>query len=120
MLAPTEQGVKPRACRTALQAAEKSESSVIPSGARDLSWFECPQKEGFLVASFLGMTAILIFSAASLAARPFRHQLQANGCYLTRATASCSATRRLPYCGDEARMDRPRGLRRPCWRCVCG
>jgi hypothetical protein len=47
------------------QAAEKSPNAVIPSAARDRSWFECPQKEGFLVASLLGMTAILTFSATS-------------------------------------------------------
>jgi hypothetical protein len=52
----------------ALQAAEKSENAVIPSEARHPPWFKWPQKEGFLVASLLGMTAILIFSATSLAA----------------------------------------------------
>jgi len=35
---------------TASQGAEKTENAVIPSAARDPSWFKCPQKEGFLVA----------------------------------------------------------------------
>ena len=52
-----------------LQAAEKSINAVIPSEARDPSWCNCSQKEGFLVAALLGMTAIVTFSAASLVQR---------------------------------------------------
>jgi hypothetical protein len=53
---------------TVSEVAEKSIKTVIPSEARDPSWFKCPQKEGFLVASLLGMTAILTFFATSLGA----------------------------------------------------
>ena len=51
---------------TALQAAEKSKNAVIPSEARDPSWFNCPQRWGFRVTSLLGMTAFFTFSATSL------------------------------------------------------
>jgi hypothetical protein len=51
---------------TTLQVAEKNIYAVIPSEARDPSWVKCPQKDGFKVASLLGMTAFLTFSAASL------------------------------------------------------
>jgi hypothetical protein len=40
---------------------EKSTRAVIPSEARDPSWFKCQQKERFLVASLLGMTKFLTF-----------------------------------------------------------
>jgi hypothetical protein len=48
---------------TAEEVAENRALSVIPSKARDLSWAKRQQKEGFLVASLLGMTAFSTFSA---------------------------------------------------------
>jgi hypothetical protein len=45
--------------------------AVIPSEAKDLSWFESLQKEGFLVvrpSGLLGMTTFLTFPAGFLAA----------------------------------------------------
>src|ERR1700690_1119156 len=63
-----------RLSAAAKDAAEKSENAVIPSAARDPSWFKCPQKEGFLVASLLGMTAILTFSATSKVQLPLLKQ----------------------------------------------
>src|ERR1700733_16292572 len=54
------------------QVAQKSTNTVIPSEARDPSWFECWQKEEFLVAALLGMTAILTSSRASKPATTVR------------------------------------------------
>jgi hypothetical protein len=51
-----------------LPSVEKSVNTVIPSPprrTRDPSWCKCSQKEGFLVAALLGMTAIVTFSAAA-------------------------------------------------------
>jgi hypothetical protein len=48
---------------TTSQLAEKKIRPDSPSEARDPSWCKCPQKEGFLAAALLGMTAIVTFSA---------------------------------------------------------
>src|ERR1700690_682121 len=50
----------------ALPSARRA-NAVIPSEARDLSWFKCSRKERFLVVrpgGLLGMTAILILPAS--------------------------------------------------------
>ncbi len=56
----------PTPCQdTVSEVAEKSKNTVIPSAARDLLFLDFETKSRFLVASLLGMTAFLTFSANS-------------------------------------------------------